>query len=227
MKAQQALEFITLTGIVVLLTISLIFIMQRQLDHTQEKGVSDIMAGVADDVEFQIEQMLLSPSDIRRQIEVPPFDGKMWVEDGRMLILNGTEGEYYEFFDYYLHGDVCKGTNMLWRYGPFLGSCCDCEQMNITFANETLCMERPFVWQDCSRFTINDSLRGLVTNCTNTTDMVRFEWQNSTDVVFAVNSTDHMDAWFYASVNHVLADPVFTLTWSCYEGGVSVKSGLI
>jgi parallel beta-helix repeat protein len=217
-RSQQAIEFLTIMGIVIILvTLFIAFLINQSADIQQQSSVK-LLEITAATLDQEVENLMTSPSNIYRDIVIRDFYGDMSIRNGSQIVFYSGQNPHVTFLDYYINGQPCKGKNRIFRHGNILGICCGCQEINITFPDIAMCREEPFKWRSCDTLFNETAVSSVIGQCTNETTWARFNITNSTDLLYTKNTTDEVAGWFFIEDLN-LSQSYWQFSWECYGAG--------
>lgn len=222
MRAQQAIEFLSIIAIAILIVTSVLFVLVDKTSLFQRQADSEFMETVANNIDQDVRNIVRSPTDIKRNITIPSIDGEISIIDGKTLFMNESRINHIHFFDYYVNGKPCVGRNTLFRRSGILSICCNCNAPQVTFGNELMCLEDPYDWRPCNTVG-NLTINKVAVNCTAATTYANFTIYNDTGVIFERANDLNVSHWFIDSPG-VFVPEKWNLTVRCYSGAILDKT---
>lgn len=228
MRAQQSFEMLVIMSLVMFLTLGVLLFMMQQSSSYQRSVDSEILGGIADNFHQEIRNIMRSPTDIKRNITLTSYPVQnLRIEQGTTLVLEG-QGQYYiEFLRSYVHGQPCIGENLLVRRGPFIGVCCDCDDLeNINFGLDLTteqgirCYANDFDWRSCDSFESGTIIKGFTAHC-----------PGESQAVFEVDGIEYIavssyDDWIYVTNIEHTVNADLSITVDC-GGNINLGSTII
>ncbi|MFW5746298.1 MAG: NosD domain-containing protein [Nanoarchaeota archaeon] len=217
MRAQQGIEFVTMLSITVLFITAMVLAISVRTQNYQQESSSDVMEVVASNIDGQIRDAILTPTDIIRRVVVDDFEGDVSIDDGTALILNDSKSDHVLFLDYYLHGRITSGKHVITKFPNFVSIFPEDEVIKVDMPETLMCLDDPYLWKPCHQLDATDTLQAIMGYCNESTLTAVYEIANSSGIVDVFSSSTNITTWFYAETSFDVPDGIWEITLKCYN----------
>jgi len=221
-RAQQAIEFLTLISVVIMLVIGVLVFITNQTEKLDIESSKRFMEVSAKNIDQEIKNLISSPTNVIRNFTVIDTDGSLKLINGNELVFNDSVSPYIIFYDFYVNGQPCEGINTLSRFENIVSVCCNCNGPQVTLPNALMCLDDPFSWSPCRNMTNATTLNSLISQCPNGTVVSQFNVTNTTHQLVYENATTSVDGWFFLDTNFSVPSDGWNISARCLDENGSI-----